>query len=464
MVNAPNRVFLYIAASAANIATFICGTALGWTSPEIPLLKNITTSPLDHELSVSEEGWIGSFLPLAAAIGPIGGGILANLIGRKKTILMGAIPFLAAFALNIFAQSVLLFYLSRFICGFGVGIIFTAMPMYIGEISDNETRGTLGSFLQLFAVLGLLFSYALGPFISIKMFNIILVCIPFIFVVLFFFFIPESPYYLIQSGKIEEAITALSKFRGMERKFAEKEAETVKLQVENDLENKGGLRTILTSVGLRKALIIAFSLLAAQQLSGINIVLFYTQNIFTDAGVSLAPEICTIIVGIVQIVASAATPLLVDRCGKRFLLMLSGLGMALSHSVLAFFFYMKDDCQKDISNLAWLPIVGVIVYIITYCLGFGPLPWAVLGEIFPGNVKSVASSASASFCWILGFIVTNYFSALVILVGTSGTFGFFSICCVTAALYVFKCVPETSGKSCQEIQIILEGSKNGESS
>ncbi|CAG9836629.1 unnamed protein product [Diabrotica balteata] len=201
MVNASNRKFLYTAAAAANIATFICGTALGWTSPEIPLLKNTTTSPLDHELSVSEEGWIGSFLPLAAAIGPIGGGILANLIGRKKTILIGATPFLAAFALNIFARSVFMFYLSRFICGFGTGIIFTAMPMYIGEISDNETRGTLGSFMQLFAVLGLLFSYALGPFISIKVFNTILLCIPGIFMILFFFFIPESPYYLIKVEK-----------------------------------------------------------------------------------------------------------------------------------------------------------------------------------------------------------------------------------------------------------------------
>ncbi|XP_057658583.1 facilitated trehalose transporter Tret1-like [Diorhabda carinulata] len=456
-----NRTFLYIAACTVNIVSFICGTSLGWTSPEIPLLKNLTTSPLEEIISPSQEGWVGSFLPLAAAIGPIGGGVLADKIGRKKSLLIANIPFFVAFLVNFFANSIYHFFLSRFLCGLGIGIIFTALPMYMGEIADDEVRGALGSFMQLFIVIGLCFSYILGPYVPMKTFNLILLTPPVVFSILFGGFVPDSPYYLIQSGRIDEALKALIKFRGCSRASAQKELEIMRTQIEEDSKSKGNFaetfKIVLGSRGLKMALFISLNLVTWQQLSGINIVLFYTQSIFTDAGASLAPEICTIITGVVQIVASGATPLLVERWGKRFLLMLSAIGMGLSQGVLSYFFYMKEDQSKDVSDIGWVPIVSLVVFIITYCLGFGPLAWAVLGELFPGNVKSVASSATASFCWILGFFITNYFGALTSLVGKSGSFGLFTICCFISAGFVYKFLPETTGKSLIEIQALLSG-------
>ncbi|CAG9836628.1 unnamed protein product [Diabrotica balteata] len=458
-----SRNFLYIAASAANIASFVCGTAFGWTSPEIPKLNNLTTTPLAEVLSPSQEGWVGSFLPLAAAIGPIGGGIMADMIGRKKSLLVATLPFLLAFLLNIMASAVFYFYVSRFLCGLGVGMIFTVLPMYIGEISDDEVRGSLGSFMQLFIVIGLLFSYGLGPYLPVKTFNIILLFPPVIFIVIFLLFIPDSPYYLIQSDNSETALEALIKLRGGNKSLAQKELEVIKLQVEEDLKSKssftGTFKTIFSSKPLKMALFLALALVSWQQLSGINVVLFYSQNIFTDAGVSIPPEICTIIIGIVQVLASGTTPLLVEKWGKRFLLMFSGIGMFISQGVLTYFFYLKDNQHKDVSSIGWVPILSLVVFIITYCLGFGPLPWAVMGELFPGNVKSVASTATASFCWILGFLLTNYFGAVAEVIGKSGSFGFFTICCLLSAIFTFKFLPETAGKSLNEIQALLAGKK-----
>lgn len=458
-----NRTFLYVAACTVNIVSFVCGTSLGWTSPEIPLLKNLTTSPLEEIITSSQEGWVGSFLPLAAAIGPLGGGVLADKVGRKKALLIANVPFFIAFLMNVFANSIYYFFLSRFLCGLGIGIIFTALPMYMGEIADDEVRGALGSFMQLFIVIGLCFSYSLGPYVPMKTFNMILLMPPVIFLILFGVFIPESPYYLIQSGHHEDALEALIKLRGGSKALAQKELEIMQTQVEEDSKGKGSFvetfKTILGSKGLKMALFISLNLVTWQQLSGINIVLFYTQSIFTDAGASLAPEICTIITGIVQILASAATPLLVERWGKRFLLMLSAIGMALSQGLLAYFFHMKDDQLKDVSSIGWVPIISLVVFIITYCLGFGPLAWAVMGELFPGNIKSVASSATASFCWILGFFITNYFGAMTSLVGKSGSFGLFTVCCFISAAFVYKYLPETTGKSLIEIQALLSGEK-----
>ncbi|KAJ8977239.1 hypothetical protein NQ317_003814 [Molorchus minor] len=388
-----------------NLASFVCGTTFGWTSPEIPKLKLTVDNPLAVPLTASEEGWVGSLLPLGAAIGPFMAGIAADKFGRKKTLLVASVPFILAFVLNILASDVKYFFASRFLCGLAVGSVFTVIPMYIGEIADDEVRGSL-------------------------------------------------------ADQREAAEKSLSKLRGKPINDIQKELEAIRSTVEEALANKASFFDIFKSRGLKMALFLSVGLVAMQQFSGINIILFYTQDIFTDAGVSLPPEICTIAIGVVQILASAATPVLVDRKGKRFLLLLSAVGMGLSQAVIAYFFYLKDDKHSDISAIGWIPIVSLIVYIVTYCLGFGPLPWAVMGELFPGNIKSVASTVTASGCWVLGFLLTNYFGMVTGLIGKSGSFGIFSVCCVIATVFTYKLVPETSGKSLQEIQDILNGNTN----
>lgn len=395
---------------------------------------------------------------MGAGFGPLAAGIAADKIGRKKTILIGIVPFIIAFLLSAYATTPNAFFIARFLCGLGVGFVFTVLPMYIGEISDDEVRGSLGSFMQLFITVGLLFSFIIGPYTSVKFFNLVCVIIPSIFLVIFHVFIPESPYYLIQSSDRASAEIALMKLRSQSRSDVQKELAAITSAVEEDVANKGSFMDIFKSRGLIKALIISVGLVSLQQFSGINIVLFFAQDIFTDAGSTIAPEISTIIIGIVQVLASAATPLLVDRKGKRFLLLVSAVGMALSQGALGYFFHLKHGGQ-DVSSLAWLPVVSLISYIITYCLGFGPLPWAVMGELFPGNVKSAASTITTVSCWALGFLITQYYGVVSAAIGVSGSFGIFGVCCVAAAIFVFKFVPETSGRSLQEIQDILNGIK-----
>lgn len=329
--------------------------------------------------------------------------------------------------------------------------------MYIGEISDDEVRGSLGSFMQLFIVIGLLFSYALGPYVSVRVFNIILLLPPIFFLIIFFVFIPESPYYLVLANDLDAAEDSLSQLRSKKRNSVQKELETIKVLVRDAQVNKASFFDIFKSRGLKMALFLSVGLVVWQQLSGINVVLFYAQEIFTDAGVSLPPEVCTILVGVVQIIGSALTPALVEKRGKRFLLMVSGVGMTISLGTLAGYFFIKDNQGGDVSVISWLPIVCLVLYIFTYCLGFGPLAWAVMGELFPGNIKTVASTVTASGCWFLGFLLTNFFGSLAEAIGKAASFGIFSLFCIWATMFVFKFLPETTGKSLQEIQDILSG-------
>lgn len=442
---------------AANISGFVCGISFGWTSPEIPKLSvsHSEGSPLLEPLTKDEESWIGSLLPVGATIGPFLAGYLADKIGRKKSLLFGTAPFILAFGICVFATTSSMFYVARFICGLAVGVIFTILPMYIGEIAEDEVRDTLGSFMQLLIVIGLLFAYGLGPYVSITQFNLISIIPPVAFLVLFYFFIPESPYYLIKSSK-SAAEKALMKLREKSKDAVQAELKNIQNSVDETLANKASFFDIFKSKGLTRALIISVGLVTFQQLSGINIVLFYAQNIFTEAGSTIPGDISTIIIGVVQVISSGVTPFAVKKKGKKFLLLFSGLGMAISLGIFATFFYVKNS-GNDVSSFAFVPILSLVLFIITYCLGFGPLPWAVMGELFPGNVKSSASTVTAAGCWFLGFLITKYFSLISDLIGAAGSFGIFSACCLGSVVFVYKYMPDTSGKSLQEIQEILNG-------
>lgn len=266
------------------------------------------------------------------------------------------------------------------------------------------------------------------------------------------FFMPESPYYYFAKGKKDEAISALSYLRGKSAEGVREEAEMIEGVVAESLKNAGTVKDLFNVKGNRKALIICCGLISFQQLSGINVVLFYSQSIFQKTGSSLDSAIATIIVGTVQVLASGCTPLIVDRLGRRIILLVSAGGMAIALGAMGLYFLFDIQQASFVGSIGWLPILSLIVFVSVYCVGFGPLPWAVLGEMFPSNVKSKASSIVASVCWIFGFIVTKYFSALDEAVGSDWAFWIFGILCIAAFAFTLTLVMETKGMSLQQIQ------------
>lgn len=269
------------------MAAFTCGITLGWTSPVIPKLQNATLTPLNEAITESDAGSIGSLLPLGAVLGPFIAGALADRIGRKRTLLLGNVPVIVGLLLNVFAKSVIYLLVSRFLCGISVGLTFTVLPMYIGEIAEDDVRGALGTYLQLFTVIGLLFSFVAGPYMSVTMFNAFCLVVPITFLITFAIFIPESPYYLLQTDEEEAAERALMKLRDRTSlEEVQDELDTVKKALNEALENKSSFLDIFKSKGLTMAYILSNGLLIFQQVSGINVVLFFAQNIF-QVGVNI---------------------------------------------------------------------------------------------------------------------------------------------------------------------------------
>ncbi|XP_077287491.1 facilitated trehalose transporter Tret1-like isoform X2 [Arctopsyche grandis] len=464
----------YLAAAAASLGAVTAGTILAWTSPVLSQLKppnntaplnisevltavreNFTATETSNIYITEEQGsWIGSFLAIGALIFAIPIGMLAEAVGRKISILALVIPFLISWVLIIFANGVEMIYAARFFSGIATGGICVTAPMYIGEIAETSIRGALGSFFQLFLTIGILFANLIGGALTWRIFSVVCSIIPVIFAVAFFF-VPETPQYLLKKNKLREAEKSLRWLRGPNFDISS-EIEAMQKEVDNATQNKASLKDLVVSRANRNALICSLGLMFFQQFSGINAVIFYTVDIFKSAGSDLDPFIAAIIVTVVQVIFTIVSFLLIEKAGRRILLLQSCIAMGLSLLVIGIFFNFKDG-GKDVSSIGWIPLTSMVVFIITFSLGFGPIPWMMMGELFSAECKGVASGIAVMLNWILVFVVTKFFPTMVLTLGKDITFWIFAGFMLAAVFFVYFVIPETKGKSSAQIQAQLAG-------
>ncbi|XP_050304817.1 facilitated trehalose transporter Tret1-like isoform X2 [Anthonomus grandis grandis] len=431
---------------------FIAGTSLTWTSPE---RTHLNETVFDDNLQDNDWSWIGGLLSLGAAVGPFIFSYLADKIGRKYTLLAVSVPFAVSSVICAFANTIPEFMVARLITGFGVGGTFTILPMYVGEMSLDEHRGALGSGMNAFICAGLIFTYVVGYFVSnVMVFNLLLAGITAMFFLLFFLIGTETPHYHVQKNQHDLAKEALLKIRNAPSDETEKELEMIRKEIEK--EERGSLLDIFRTKGNIKAFIIGAGLVFFQQASGINAVLFFAQTIFEDAGTTLEAGYCSMIIGAVQFGTSFITPLVSNLFGRKFLLIFSSIGMCLSESILGVYDIIKSNHPDSVSSsLSFLPILSLVLYIITYNVGIGPLPWAIIAEIFPTNIKAPAGALAASVCWFTSFLITNWFTQIVHKLGQGQCFlGFAGFSLLMGVFTVFY-VLETKGKSLAQIQADL---------
>lgn len=427
-----------------------------WTSPVIAKLSTNNThiNPLGERITDNEKSWIGSLLNIGAMIGPFPFSFIAEKFGRKTALLCVAIPHLISFLIFAFAKSVYLYYFARILGGIAVGAAFTLLPMYISEIAENKNRGMFSVILHIFWSFGNLLSYVIGPYTSVLIFNIILIIVPILFFVFFLIIAPESPHFFILVNKLDKAEACLMKLRSQNKKNVEVEMNQLKNMI--DCQNSTAILKILISKTYFKSLSISFVLIAAQQLSGVNAIIFYTQEIFIDAGIdSISPEISSIITGLISLCSSFVVPFVVDRSGRRKMLLVSSFGAGLAHLGLGTFFYIKSLHTVGGSAISWLPLASLILYLVMFAFGLGPLPWTISSEIFPSHVKPTAAAFTSFSCWTISFFVTKFFTQVNSSLGECGTFWIFAGFCFATFVFVLTILPETKEKSFAEIQKIL---------
>lgn len=349
---------------------FAAGTTLGWSSP----IKQALVDPSNdteraYEFTITNDGyaWIGSSVTLGAALVCLVIGTIIQIFGRKLTMLLLVIPFTVGWALVIFATNLAMLISGRFLLGISGGAFCVAAPTYIGEIAQSSVRGSLGSYFQLMLVVGVLFSYIVGAYANVLALNLICASLPLIFGIIFMF-MPETPTYLISKGKKEAAAKSLKWLRGSQYDYSGELAD-LQAQHETEKNNKVSIFTALGRRSTKRALFISLGLMFFQQMSGINAVIFFTKDIFEMAGTSDSGK-ATIIVGIMQVISVFISSIIVDKLGRRLLLIPSSIVMILCTFLMGVYFYKKDQ-GDDISSLSWLPISSLCMFIILFSLGFG---------------------------------------------------------------------------------------------
>jgi len=451
----------YIYTIAATMSAFCAGTALAWTGPALPMITANPALPanITDGFTITEDqgSWVGSLLPVGALLGALPTGYFSNLFGRKLVCASLAAPFVLSWFLITYASSALELYLARFICGVATGASSAVAPMYVGEIAESSVRGSLGSFFQLMMTVGILYTYTLGAYVSYTSLAIFCGVIPIAFLLLFFN-APESPVYLLTKGRRSEAEAALKRLRGPSYDITY-EINELQKELEKSSDNEASISDLFTKKAALRGLIVALGLMIFQQLSGVNAVIFYATSIFKDAGSTLSPAISAIIIGVIQVVVTYASSLLVDKAGRRLLLLLSAAVMAVCQGLIGFYFYRKE-MGADVSGIAMIPLASVALFIVIFSLGFGPIPWMMTGELFASDVKGSATGIAVGLNWFLAFVVTKTFGPLKAAIGSGPTFGIFGVICAVGVAFVLLLVPETKGRSLEEIQQLLGGEKS----
>lgn len=320
--------------------------------------------------------------------------------------------------------------------------------MYLGEIAPAKIRGILLTAITLSQRLAILFSYVLCPFVSIQTSALISLILPIPFVCCVIW-LPESPYYWVRCGRHEEAAKSLTAFRGTKDIHAE--LETIEKSADAEKTNSGGLRELFCVPGNCRSMSIGLALRLFQQLSGNQAITMYTQQIFDRASVGLEGKYLAIILGVVQVVGTALCTVFVDRQGRRPALIFSSAGAMISTAAVAAYFNLQY-LNISTRSIEWLPATGCMLYVICFCSGYAPLPTTMNGELFPTSVKSLACAINVSFGNFAGFIVGKSYQIISDSVGIHVSFWIFTFCNLGGIIFIYLWIPETKGKTLQEIQ------------
>ncbi|XP_042516689.1 sugar transporter ERD6-like 7 [Macadamia integrifolia] len=431
---------VYLSTFVAVTGSFEFGSCVGFSSP---VESDIRT---DLKLSITEYSVFGSILTFGAMLGASTSGTIADFLGRKAAMRMSAIFCIVGWLAVYFAKGYLSLDIGRLCMGYGMGIYSYVVPIFIAEIAPKDLRGGLTTINQLMICTGVSFSFIVGAVLTWRTLALIGI-IPCLAMVVGLFFIPESPRWLAKMGHRKEFEAALQKLRGKDADISQEEAEIQdyidtleKLPKTKmwDLFQKRYSRSVMVGVGL----------MVIQQFGGINAVCFYTSQIFLSAG--FPTKVGTVSYACIQVVITIFGVFLMDKAGRRPLLLVSTAGLVLACLLVAasFFLQVHELAPAAVPGLA---VSGILGYIGFFSVGMGAVPWVTMSEIFPINIKGVAGSMATLVNWIGAWTISFTFNFLMAW-SSYGTFLLYAAVNALSILFIVKYLPETKGRTLEQIQ------------
>jgi SP family xylose:H+ symportor-like MFS transporter len=426
---------------------------------------NGAIGPLKAHFSLDANwaGWATGCALVGCAIGAAIAGVLSDWLGRKKVLILSAILFLISAVGTALPKNITTFIIYRIIGGLGVGAASMSSPMYIAEISPARIRGRMVSVNQFAIVTGFLVVYFVNYFIALQgdqmwnqesgwrwMFGS--EALPALLLLVLLFFVPESPRWLTKQNRSDEALEILTRVDGAEY------AKTELLEIKDALAHESGSLKQLLQPGMKIVLVIGIVLAVLQQVTGINVFLYFGTEIFKKMGSETnAALLQTVVVGVVNLSFTIIAIWTVDRLGRKPLMIIGSVGMGLSLLGMGLAAY----CQK--TDL-WV-LLFILGYIACFALSVGPVTWVILSEIFPTRIRGRAMAIATVCLWVANYVVSQTFPMMEennwLLEKFHHAFPFwlYGIFCVVLVTFVWRFVPETKGKTLEEIEKHWMGAK-----
>jgi MFS transporter, SP family, galactose:H+ symporter len=403
----------------------------------------------DFTLSTFTLEVIVSGVLAGAAVGALLGGHMADLFGRRRLLIVTAIIFgLGGIACALAISPAILIF-GRIIVGLGIGLASATVPVYISEVSPANARGWQVSLFQLAITVGILVAYMVDyAFAAIQgwrwMFG--LAVVPAAIFGLGMLVLPESPRWLARRGQHSAARATLMRIRGTSE--VSSELEEIERILTHAVE-RGKLSDILAP-SIRPALVVGIGLAIFQQITGINTVIYYAPLIIQSAGISSASGaiLATAGIGVVNVLMTIVAMWLIDRMGRRPLLLIGIAGMAVTLGFLGLAFHLSEKSEA----LIWLTVISMMVYVGSFAISLGPIFWLLISEIYPLKIRNSTEGLSAAFNWGSNLLVSLTFLTLLQMIGPTRTFWLYGFFAVAAWIFSYFRVPETKGRTLEEIE------------
>lgn len=433
--------FVYIAAVFAALGGLLFGYDTGVISGALIFIQR------EFGLSTAAEEIVVSGVLLGATIGAIFGGKAADLFGRRKVLLVTAAIFGIGALASAVAPSPAILIVSRVVLGLAIGLASTNVPVYLSEVAPAHARGWVVSLFQLAVTVGIVVAYLTDyAFAGIEGWRWMLglAVVPALVFGTGMFFLPETPRWLIRGGHHEVAHQVLLRIRELPDVTAE--IEEIKASLAQQAEV--GHWTDLLHRQVRPALVVGLGLAIFQQITGINTVIYYAPKILQSAGFNSASGaiLATVGVGIVNVGMTILAMFLVDRAGRRALLLVGIAGMIITLGVLGLSFRYPSG------QLAWISVICLMGYVASFAIGLGPIFWLLIAEIYPLKIRGLAEGTAATFNWASNLIVSLTFLTLLEKLGASSTFLLYAFASVASWLFAYYFVPETKGRTLEQIE------------
>ncbi len=440
---AQGTAFVYMAAAFAALGGLLFGYDTGVISGAVIFITK------QFALSVFPQELVVAVVLAGAAVGALTGGRLADALGRRITLVLTSLIFIAGAIICASAVSLSMLVAGRVIVGVGIGVACSTVPMYISEVSPAHARGWQVSLFQLAITVGILAAYLVDYGYAESgawRWMLGLAAVPGAILGLGMIFLPESPRWLARRGRTERARWVLQRIRGT----ADIDAEIQEIRDSLEHSQAQGQWSDLLAPTVRPALVIGLGLAIFQQITGINTVIYYAPTIIQAAGISSASGaiLATAGIGLVNVVMTLVSMWLIDRAGRRPLLLTGVAGMAVSLGVLGLAFHLRSGP----GTLAWVAVITLMAYVAFFAISLGPIFWLMISEIYPLKIRGLAQGTAAGTNWSFNLLVSITFLSLLQVLGTTRTFWLYGLLAVAAWFFSYYLVPETKGRTLEEIE------------